>query len=35
MPFVQAHFETVIFGIIGLSLLPMIVEILKAKISSK
>lgn len=31
LPFVQENFETVIFGIIGLSLLPMVIEILRAK----
>ena len=35
MSFVQKNFEVVIFGIVGLSLLPMIVEILKAKFNSK
>jgi membrane-associated protein len=35
LPFVQENFETVIFGIIGLSILPMIVEILRAKFKSK
>ncbi|MFM1947158.1 MAG: hypothetical protein RL207_1441 [Bacteroidota bacterium] len=35
MSFVQKNFEVVIFGIVGLSLLPMIVEILKAKFKSK
>ena len=35
MTFVQAHFETVIFGIVGLSLLPMVVELLKANFRSK
>lgn len=35
MPFVQKNFELVIFGIIGLSLLPMIFELLKAKFTSK
>lgn len=32
LPFVQKHFETVIFGIIGISLLPMVFEFVKAKI---
>ena len=32
LPFVQKNFETVIFGIIGLSLLPMIIEIGRAKL---
>ncbi|MBK9737517.1 MAG: DedA family protein [Saprospiraceae bacterium] len=31
LPFVQKNFELVIFGIIGVSLLPMIIEILRAK----
>ncbi len=35
MPFVQKNFELVIFGIIGLSLLPMVIEVLKAKFGSK
>lgn len=35
LPFVKNNFETVIFGIIGLSVLPMIVEIVRAKIKSK
>ncbi len=35
LPFVQQNFETVIFGIIGLSLLPMVYEFLKAKFSKK
>ena len=35
MSFVQKNFEVVIFGIVGLSLLPMVVEILKAKLKSK
>ena len=35
MAFVQKNFEVVIFGIVGLSLLPMVVEILKAKFKSK
>lgn len=34
LPFVQENFETVIFGIIGLSILPMIFEILRAKFKS-
>lgn len=33
LPFVQANFETVIFGIIFLSILPMIVAYIKAKFS--
>ena len=35
MSFVQKNFEVVIFGIVGLSLLPMVMEILKAKFTSK
>lgn len=31
LPFVQKNFEMVIFGIIGLSLLPMVIEIIRAK----
>lgn len=31
LPFVRENFETVIFGIIGLSLLPMVVEIIRNK----
>jgi len=31
LPFVQKNFELVIFGIIGLSLLPMVIEIIRAK----
>ena len=31
LPFVQKNFETVIFGIIGLSVLPMIIEIIRSK----
>jgi len=31
LPFVQRNFEIVIFGIIGLSLLPMLIEFIKAK----
>ncbi|MDP4638120.1 MAG: DedA family protein [Crocinitomicaceae bacterium] len=33
--FVQKNFELVIFGIIGLSLVPMVFEILRAKLGSK
>lgn len=32
LPFVKNNFETVIFGIIGLSLLPMLIEILQYKL---
>lgn len=35
LEFVQNNFETVIFGIIGLSVLPMIIEILRNKFKSK
>jgi membrane-associated protein len=35
LPFVQENFETVIFGIIGLSLLPMVVEYLRIKFAKK
>ena len=35
LPIVQDNFETVIFGIIGLSLLPMLVEFIRAKLKSK
>jgi len=35
LDFVQNNFETVIFGIIGLSVLPMIIEILRNKFKSK
>ena len=35
LPFVQNNFETVIFGIIGLSVLPMVIEFIRAKIKSK
>jgi membrane-associated protein len=35
MDFVRKNFEIVIFGIIGISLLPMVIEILRAKLSSK
>ncbi|MEY4658668.1 MAG: hypothetical protein RJB36_434 [Bacteroidota bacterium] len=35
LDFVQKNFELVIFGIIGLSLVPMVFEILKAKFGSK
>lgn len=31
LPIVQQNFETVIFGIIGLSLLPMLIELIRAK----
>lgn len=35
LPFVKDNFETVIFGIIGLSVLPMIFEVVRAKMKSK
>lgn len=35
LTFVRENFEIVIFGIIGISLLPMIYEVLKAKFASK
>ena len=35
LPIVQENFEIVIFGIIGLSLLPMLIEFIKAKMSSR
>jgi membrane-associated protein len=35
LEFVQKNFETVIFGIIGLSILPMIIEILRNKFKKK
>jgi len=35
LEFVKKNFETVIFGIIGLSVLPMIIEILRNKFKSK
>ena len=35
LPIVQRNFETVIFGIIGLSLLPMVVEFIRAKMKGK
>jgi membrane-associated protein len=35
LEFVRKNFEIVIFGIIGISLLPMIIEILRAKLASK
>ena len=35
LPFVQNNFETVIFGIIGLSVLPMVIEFIRAKNKSK
>ena len=35
LPIVQRNFETVIFGIIGLSLLPMLIEFIKAKVGNR
>lgn len=35
LPFVKDNFETVIFGIIGLSLVPMIIEFIRAKVKKK
>jgi membrane-associated protein len=35
LEFVRKNFEIVIFGIIGISLLPMVIEILRAKLASK
>lgn len=35
LPFVQANFEYVIFGIIGVSLLPLVIEFIKHKIGPK
>ena len=35
LPFVKNNFETVIFGIIGLSIVPMIVEVIRAKMKAK
>jgi membrane-associated protein len=35
LEFVRENFEIVIFGIIGISLLPMVIEILRAKLASK
>ena len=34
LPIVQRNFETVILGIIGLSLLPMLIEFIRAKLKS-
>lgn len=34
LTFVKENFETVIFGIIGISILPMIVEIIRAKLKN-
>jgi membrane-associated protein len=35
LPIVRENFETVIFGIIGLSLLPMIIAILKERFTKR
>ncbi len=35
LPFVKDNFELVIFGIIGISILPMIIEIIRAKMRKK
>jgi membrane-associated protein len=35
LTFVRENFETVIFGIIGLSLLPMLLALLKEKIAKR
>lgn len=35
LPIVQGNFETVIFGIIGLSLLPMVIEYFRIKLKKK
>ena len=35
LPIIQENFETVIFGIIALSILPMLFEVVKAKLNSK
>jgi membrane-associated protein len=35
MPIIQKNFEIVIFGIIGISVLPIIFELLKSKLSAK
>jgi membrane-associated protein len=32
LPFIKAHFSTIIFGIIGVSLLPAVMEILRHKV---
>ena len=33
LPFVQKHYETVILGIIGLSVLPMVVELIRQRLN--
>jgi ubiquitin-conjugating enzyme E2 Z len=35
IPFVKTNFEVVIFGIIGISVLPIIIEIIRAKMKQK
>jgi membrane-associated protein len=35
LPFVKDNFELVIFGIIGISILPMIIEIIRAKMKKR
>lgn len=35
LPFVKENFEVVVFGIIGISILPIIIGVLRAKFSSK
>jgi membrane-associated protein len=35
LPIVKENFETAIFGIVGLSLLPVVVEYVKHKLSKK
>jgi membrane-associated protein len=34
-PIVKDNFEIVVFGIIGVSLLPMVIEFVRAKLSRK
>jgi membrane-associated protein len=33
LPFVQKHYETVILAIIGLSVLPMVVELIRQRLN--
>ena len=35
IPFVKTNFEIVIFGIIGISVLPIIIEVIRAKMKQK
>ncbi len=35
LPFIQKNFELVVFGIIGLSLLPMIIEAIRVKFKKR